>query len=243
MLLFVLLFSSKRMLKWLVITNLLCWAIYYVAVKLSFYSYGEFGNRYCLFFLPVWLVSIFLVAFGIKEIGFKLMYQKKSNRICGYIYMRRKIILGGMIAIAFAYCIIGWDTIKGNWTKEDIRGVVSTWYDVKGYNISTLVYYGALPGFSYYAEHNEEFEEYKKRIYENVVFMDRVFRDKTVTEYEEYFDDLYAGIWPDKLYFVASHISGDNDLATMIQCFTDRGYNSKEIYNANGGKLIYLIAN
>lgn len=71
--------------------------------------------------------------------------------------------------------------------------------------------------------------------------MRKVYRDKTVDEYKEYFDELYSGEWPDKLYLVASHISENNDLQTIIQCFIKQGYINCDVYTLFGIKLVYMI--
>lgn len=185
------------------------------------------------------MITLFLILYDIKNIAQKLL--KKNNRISCFIFDRKKFFSGGLIAIALVYCITGWDSVKVNWSKEDIRGVVASWYDVDGYNIPTLVYYGALPGFTYYVEHNTEYKEFETRIKNSVVPMRKVYRDKTVDEYKEYFDELYSGEWPDKLYLAASHISENDDLQTIIQCFIKQGYINYDVYTSFGAKLVYMI--
>lgn len=58
-------------------------------------------------------------------------------------------------------------------------------------------------------------------------------------EYKAYLNELYNGTLPDDLYLIASHIQG-KEVENIVQSFTDSGYVARDIYNKNGGMLIYL---
>lgn len=230
------LFLAKNWMKWLVVANIICWITYYGTVKLSFYSYGTFGDRYSLFFIPIWLVSFFMVLSETKEIIGGFLEKRETRKFFQSILDRRAVFSGICLALALVYCLNGWNSVKENWSKEDIRGVTDAWYSVEGYDISTLVYYASASGFSYYCEHDDR---YTDDIIDNVVFM-KWYRDRTVEEYTEYLDELFGENWPDSLYVVASHVR--SDLNTILQCFVDKGYISSDVYNGNEDKLIYVTS-
>lgn len=235
LLLFVLIFSKKKTMQFLVVANAVCWIVYYIAVKLSFYSYGSFGSRYNLFFIPVWLVSIFAIVGEFGTILRELLDKKSSQKIYNFLLERIKLLyIGICLSIAFVFCLTGWEVLKSNWEKEDIRGATDAWYNAKAYDSATLVYYGADSGFYYYCEHNSAFDENKL---DNVMLMGWN-RDKAKEEYISYLNKIYNKNWPEELYIVASHCS--DDLNTLVQCFTDSGYALNEVFNNTDAKLIRL---
>lgn len=232
----VFLFSSQKMIKYLILANILCFLLYYLAVKLSFYSYGEFGSRYNLFFIPVWIICAPIILGEMYNLWIPTAQNFTESKIGVFILERRFLYLGICVAIAFIYCSAQWDTtLKYNWQKEDIRDATAAWYDEKAYNGNTLVYYYACAGFYYYLEHNSA---YNSAYMNNITFMDYC-RNESEDEYIEYLNELYKDKWPEELYFIASHTV--NDVDTIIQCFTDSGYTAQDIFNSYGGRLVHLV--
>lgn len=225
----VLLFTKKKKIRWIGFANILCWLIYFMAVKLNYYNYGRFGNRHSLFFLPIWIVSITLYLWELKEIIFD--HLKKWNMKGNFSILEKKIIVDGiLISIAFGLIYNGWESIKPYWAKEDIRDATKKWYEVGAYNIDTLVYYASDAGFSYY---NKDYSFSK----EPKITIMGWYQNKTVEEYEEYITGLYNGNIPDELYLIG--IAWD-DLKIIVQSFVEQGYEATDVFYQRGGRLVYF---
>lgn len=225
-------------LKYLIVSNIVTFVIYYYSVASGAYAYGGFGNRYCNFLIPLWFITgIYLLDELIKVIP----QIKPINKLKNIQF----VTLGIVITLLVCWGLNGWDSLKNNWGKENIREATQAWYHNKGYESNTLVYYAADPGFAYYLQHNNKYNDsYLDNIVYQTLAVDTVgnkiaVRDRTEEYYINYYNQIYGeGKWPTNLYFVGSHIRGDLD--TMVLAFTDNGYTATDLYNARNGRLIYL---
>ena len=219
--------SKNVVVKWFSITNIIAWFLYYIAVKLGVYSYGNFGSRYNLFFIPVWIILIFSVATEFPSVLARYLPQK----------VEIKALLAG-VGICFILCFsyFGWTSkLQNNWRKtEDCRGVVKAWYEAGAEELNTIIYYGADCGFAYYVRQEKQYNESTEN---NVHYM-QWYRDKSEDEYKEYVDSIYEDGWPDELYVVVSHIR--DDLNTFLASIVSNGYEREDIYSNNNSYLIRL---
>ena len=210
--------------------NALSWLLYYFAVKAGIYadmSYGGFGNRYNLFFLPLWMVWIFLTAAECRRI---LSEEELLAR-----YDVPRLFAGVLAACVLCFCVGNWSgRIRDNWTKEDIRGAVYAWYLSGAAGKDTLVYYAANAGFAYYARMNPG---YTAQTEARTVYMPW-YSDRSEAEYRAYLDEVYGPEWPEEVYVAASHI-GD-DLGNLIGAFRAAGYAREFLYERNDGYLARL---
>lgn len=212
--------------RWMIVTNALTWLIYYFAVKLGFYSYGNFGERYNLFFIPLWVITVTAAGYEFYNILGSFEKIKKHEP--------QSIYLGVVLCFTISFCIWSWtEKIQPNWEKENNRAVVNAWYEQDAADSHTLVYYGASPGFAYYAAANDA---YTAETVRNVIYMPW-YRDKTAAEYTAYLNSIYGTKWPHELYIAATHY-GD-DLNTLANQLVNRGWVRADVYNS-GGLLIRL---
>ena len=219
---------GRTLTKLLVVANAITCIFYYIAVKLAVYSYGDFGNRYNLFFIPLWIVFIFAIGYEIYCILQKIELLKRFNT--------HTIFAGVTISLIVCYNVLSWDTmLRNNWSKQDIRGTVNEWYQYAVSEKNTFVYYGAGPGFSYYVRLNEQYDDKTEN---SVVYMDW-YVDKSVEEYVSYIDGVYGEHWPQEIYIVGALMM--DDFNTLIRAFTENAYVSEDIYNSSGGRLIKLV--
>lgn len=226
-----LIFGKQTITKLMILANVLCWLVYYVAVKFGIYSYGNFGRRYNLFFIPLWIVLFTVVCGDICLI--------LSDILRTRIY---KIPLLKGIFMVTCLCFLCYYTVF-NWTgklrfhayKSDIRGSVQEWYGQAAYEEATIVYYAAVPGFAYYVRQNEYYDEHTE---EGVSYM-AWLRDLNVDGYTSFVEAVYGTEWPEKVYIVASNYV--EDLDTLAECFTRKGYVREDLYDLHAGKLIYLF--
>lgn len=216
-----------------VCANALTWILYYFAVKLGLYadmSYGGFGNRYNLFFIPLWIPLAFILLWeGVRILDEEPVLSKRGiPTLC----------LGAGICFTLCGCLLSWNTrIAPNWVKDDIRTAVARWYDNDGPSAPTLVYYAANGGFAYYVRMTPGYTAHAE---DQVTYMPW-YDGRSGAEYREYLNGLYGTDWPDTLYIVSDH-SGE-DLNTILNEFRADGYDVDELYNYDeGSRLLRLTA-
>lgn len=226
-------FGKSKVIKMIVYANIGCWMCYYFMVKIGAYAYGNFGRRYSLFLIPMWIVLNYAVLFDVFSI---------LSQIHGILRQRIVLILKFGYAM-LCVCSILYCTIF-NWTKKlsehsyksDIRGPVYEWYAYNAYNCATLVYPAADPGFAYYVRHHQDYNEHTE---DNVVYM-KWNGDMSIEKYIAYIDSIYDNEWPSEIYIVAANYY-DDELNLLIDCFIQEGYQQEELYEIHYGKLIRLL--
>lgn len=224
-------FGKIKLVKYMILFNMITWLVYYFSVKAGMYSYGSFGNRYNLFFVPIWIILGFAVGIDFYFILKEHNFFRRWN-----IYGLQYWFVGIGVCIVFCYGGISWtEMLWDNWEKEDIRSVVETWYSEKGYEKDTLIYHWADSGFAFYIRQNSR---YNRHMEEKITYM-KWQRDKSVKGYMDYLNEIYTDDWPQECYLVASHFS--DDLNALIECFISKGYDMEEVYNTYQGKLIYMV--
>lgn len=219
------LIKGNRICRWLILVNFLTWILYYITVKVGVYSYGRFGERYNLFFIPLWVVSGVAVCITLYDVITKSRLQKWDIS---------SIYVGALLCCCVSFCFFAWTAkLQHNWGKENNKLIVDKWYEQNAQESNTLVYYGATPCFSYYVQQHDDYNETTE---DRVTYMS-FYRNKTDEEYAAYINSVYGMDWPEEIYIVLSHIKGDAE--TLIRQFTNRGYNRENLFDSNG-KLVRL---
>ena len=222
---------GRRPARAFVFANVLTWLFYYFAVKAGIYadmSYGGFGNRYNLFFLPLWIpYGVVILWESLRILSEEPFLEKRGVPT---------LLMGAALCFVFASCVISWNVrLSKNWIKDDIREAVYRWYDAGGPDETTLVYYAANGGFAYYVRMTPG---YTRETETRVTYMDW-YEAKSGDEYRAYFNELYGADWPPTLYIVSDH--HNNDLNTMLDEFRASGYDVEELYNYDeGARLLRL---
>lgn len=225
MILFVFIFSHNNKTKLLIAINLVTWILYYFSVKAKLYSYGNFGNRYNLFFIPMWIIMGF--AIGIEIYSIISQYNLKNIKFEWYY-------TGICICFVLCFSYLGWvSKLQNNWGKENCRGAVNAWYSAGADNSNTIVYYAADSGFAYYIRQSSNFTT---TIEANVNYM-YWYRDRSVDEYREYVNSVFGNTWPNEIYIVASHPR--DDMNVLVSSITNEGYNREDLYS-QGAYLLRL---
>ena len=197
------------------------WTVYFFAVETGLYSYGYFGNRYGIVFIPLWVVTFACCGFDLY------LFWKKCFGVPGAV-----IIASIFVLLCSTWCVKGWrEGISENWQKENNRDVVKMWIQNNSNETeNTLIYYRTGPGFTFYMQ------EYGRAIDENkVTYLG--YTGKTTAEASDSINKIYGEKWPDKLYILATHFS--DDYLTLLDMFEMYGYRKSVIYD-NMGQLIYL---
>ena len=222
---------GRRPARAFVLANVLTWLFYYFAVKAGIYadmSYGGFGNRYNLFFIPLWIpLGAVLLWECVRILAEEPFLDKRGVPV---------LVLGAALCFIGCSCVLSWNTrLSKNWIKDDIREAVYRWYDAGGPDETTLVYYAANGGFAYYVRMTPG---YTADTENRVTYMDW-YEARSGDEYHAYFDGLYGTDWPDTLYIVSDH--NNDDLNTMLHEFREAGYDVEELYNYDeGARLLRL---
>lgn len=219
----VLVFSKKSIVKLLILANILCWLIYFIAVKANVYSYGVVSIRHSLFFLILWIPLLFIILHELIK-----LVEEKFNNSC-----YSQFIGGTLFGILVIIFLTNSFVIKNNWKKQDIRGVVQIWNEKDCYKYPTMLWTGAESGFYYYAK---ELYKYPSDKFNNV-FMLRV-----PTKSEEalnYFYETFNHQWPQQIYLIASHFEDtDPSFRIIYDSLHNKGYSNEDLYNKDGGKLV-----
>lgn len=222
-------FSSRKIIKYLIISNAVTFLIYYFVVKTEIYAYGQFGVRWNLFFIPAWIILIAAVVFELLQIFKNIFFQKK------YLNNLYYICAGGCFAAIFCYGVIAWESsLKNNWTKDNIRGVTECWYNNQGFLSDTIVWYAADFGFSYYLQQNKQYDS----SFENrIKYFDYFYNDDAA--WDTYMNTMFENEIPEEMYFVAYFFDEDR-LSVFLNYLANQQYNVAEKYNQNGSRLYYI---
>ena len=193
------------------------WVVYYAVVRSGIYAYGDFGNRYSLFLLPIWTVLIVYLAYEAFALIRMLTFPWKKLAFRG--------ALGIFLAVQLGYCAYGFYRISIFDVKSDTRSVVRIWYDLEGYETPTYVVFGEAPSFTYYLTHDSRFRE---EYWDNIVFeYENVENDYDPEEYWEYFNDAYDGQLPERFYLSIGHEN------TLTEALREHGYTLEEKFLTN----------
>ncbi len=219
--LLVLMLSKKTHTRMLAAANIITWILYYFTVKFGLYSYGSFGSRYNLFFLPLWVISIFCFGYEL----YVLFRANAPEKLMNFSYL----YIGTCITLLVCFMASSWTLkLQQNWSKEDMRGAVDAWLKAGAQDSDTIVYYGSSSGFAYYLRQKDN---YSPEMEKNVHYMHWLY-EKTFEEFAEFVNSTYGNEWPKEIYIAATHIQKDLDI--LISIFTDEGYERKDLYTSNG---------
>ena len=193
------------------------WVIYYAVVRSGIYAYGDFGNRYSLFLLPVWIVLIVYLAYEAFALIGMLPFSWKKLAFRG--------ALGMLLAVQLGYCAYGFYRISIFDVKSDTRSVVRIWYDLEGYDVPTYVVFGEAPSFTYYLTHDNRFQE---EYWDDIIFeYENVENKYNAEEYWEYINDAWGGQLPNRFYLSIGHEN------TLTEALRQHGYNLEEKFLTN----------
>ena len=192
------------------------YVLYFAAVVCSFYGYNNwspdmvgadnFGERYSLFFAPLFVVtSVIGVYYGMQIFRSKIMW-----------------ILLRAVSIACVVFVCGTmvTTMRLGWTKSDVREATQSWYENGGPEVTTLVHDWTKGGFCFYLMHNVEFEE---EYSENIVLCDLWIRTASSQTMRERLKD--QGIFDlDRFYYVGPYVKYRDSYDTFCQVAQEEGY-------------------
>jgi hypothetical protein len=149
---FVLAFRSKRV----VIVTVWFWVsflVYSGFVRSGFYGYGQFGFRYTLILVPLFVLLIALtVAEPFHPPKWPARVPRALVHAVGVLAFVAALATMGLSAYSLPNRTLSQATRPGfAWPEtEDVREVVQYWLANKEPQDPTYVYYGAVPAFRYY---------------------------------------------------------------------------------------------
>ena len=210
------------------------WIIFYIAVACSFYGYNgwiqsygteNMGERYGLFFVPLWVVTL---CYGIYVFSGWLKIKLDINIFKGY-----------MILLIIAMCVyIGIEvkvSYSGGYFKEDIREISSVWYENKLYEKKTLVHEWSDAVFHFYLTHNDNYQEkYQNNIINTEMWIRSAGYDGMKTKFEE------MGIFGlEEFYYISPAQEWEENTSVFEQLMQDSGYEIKALWKGKS-ELLYL---
>lgn len=193
------------------------WIIYYIIVRSGLYAYGDFGNRYSLYLLPVWFVAVvYLIYESVRFISALHFKHKKLVLNMGICFI---------LVIAMGYCTYGFYRVQLHWAKSDTRSVVDLWYEEKGFDTPTYVIFGEAPSFTYYLTHDSRFDQ---KYMDDITFEYENKETKLgADEYWDYFVEKYQGQPPEEFYLSIGH---ENSLTDALR---QKGYTLETEFISN----------
>lgn len=218
--------TKRKELKMFINCNIGIYLIYYVLTTLNFYAYGWFGNRYNLFILPIWFILIVTMLYEfvqtVVESGHE--WRKKASLVMQV----------GLVLAALVFSCYGVKRIDDHWMKMDLRSVVSTWYEQKGYEIPTYVNFHQRYPFVYYFTHDEAFSEDK---WDNVYCSQNLESlNYSPSEWVKFLEtEVYPDGLPKQLYVVSGQVD------TIARALESYGYTMEEQVDTTA-ELILLTA-
>lgn len=218
----------------LLITILVSWTCYFIAVACSFYGYNNWsgalgtyniGGRYALFFIPVVLLTL---VDGVRLFLDWVREKRKS------IY---KILAGTVLAYAIVFCGIGVVKLDFvNWNKGDVRELVSAWYEADAYTSNTLVHQWEDAVFQFYLIHDQEYDEsFQEQIYAAEIWI----RTAEYSEMKEKLGEMgYLDM--DEFYYICPVKQYTDSYQAFIDVMEDHGFEIKRVYEENTA-LLHLV--
>ncbi len=226
-------FSFKRLL-YPFLSLLISWICYFFAVCSSFYgikiwdtdSVGSMnlGGRYSFFFIPL-VVIILTIGLGLLTDTVKTRFKAVAT----------------ITVIASAICCLlscSYEinrTVTNNEHKigDDVRELVSIWYDRELYNSDTLIYQWDSPLFSYYLTHDDRYQEsYSSSIETTDLWITTANYDDMQTRLSD-----MGYLSADDFYYVTS---STKDNPVFIAVMKDAGYEVDEILFSGESVLVHL---
>lgn len=221
---FVIVFGKNRPLKHLLFANTASWLLYYILVKLNIYAYGGFGNRYNVFFVPVWFVSMVLTV--CESVKILKEYFRKKYAAYGLLII---VMLAALLLAA-----LNLRKMPHVFEKSHTREAVNTWYDMEGYRTFTYVCFGENVSFEYYLTHHKDYrEEYKANVYMETGNENVDTSEKKPEEYISLIKEKCGGTMPEKLFVSTGNRFG------VVRALEAYGYTADSVYETNT-TLYYL---
>lgn len=216
--------SKEKNFRYLNLSFIVVWLIYYLFAKAGFYAYGKFANRYELFLYP-----IFIVVFGVSLFSFiKRIWESKNKFI--------KTVVICLCSVLFLnLCVNELKYIEKNWMKDNYRGLVNYWYSNECYNKPSIIYYELRQGFGYYFLHDKRY----KKEYENSFIVQPWSRGAEFADYQKFFEESFKGEYPDSFYFCIGH-NYNKDAVLIALAFMSFGYETKEVYFSKDVQILLL---
>jgi uncharacterized membrane protein len=235
--------NEDRRIKYVGLSTIITYMLYYMAVRCGVYAHGSFGSRYSLAVLPVVLVGAGLSLYAL----FLIVQNRIQKKGIKFAYVHIALIL---ILLSF-HNYSNWLTIQKNWGKEDVRAGLNLWLDETNGKDEIYVYYAATSVFAFYAKNLDL--DYGKEAIANWKNWGAGI-DPETTQYKNYHygesmrgqDTAYvknsirksfSDNMPDSLWFMLSHIHPDNQ--TYMDAFSELGY-GYQVYRWADARLLRL---
>lgn len=220
--------NKNKVVIYLLLSSTISWFLFYWVVKLGLYSYGVFGYKWGLFITPLWLLT-FIVSISEFISNLRLSTNKS-------IQIAKSFVLTIVTSLTLFYCFLGVFAVYYHWEKENTKGIIQKWYQIKAYKNLTIISYGAGYGFQYYLENNPKYKKMSE--HKKVIYMPWL-QELKYEDYKKFFEDsLKIDFKTPIVYFCFAHTF--DDVYTILKVFLDKGYQPKQIYNSYDGYIYKL---
>ena len=208
--------EKKEITNSIIVINILIWMLFYILVKCKYYAYTPyiqgFGNRYAIFFFPIWAVSLSILLY------FSVQSYWKSCRIW-------KLGKYAIVCACVMYVALNGYYIMNNWIKDDTREATQAWYEIGAYDETTIVDGRSDCIFQYYLLHDEMYDE---KYQDNLILAAYWTYEKfPIPEMQRQLNELFEGDFPQSFYYIVGKTDYiDSILAAIEGC----GYTGESIY-------------
>lgn len=209
--------------QYLVVVSIISYSLYFLAVLFTFYGYNSWeesrgtfnlGRRYCLFLLPLFIVTII---YGLYVLIEPCRKAKKVNY---------KLLLCAMGSVLLIFSSLNVVNLEIGWKKDDIRDVVQLWYDNTGYEVTTVVHDWSDANFQFYVMHDDR---YSTKFQSKILEAGSWIRNANEDEMRENLQKMGVFNLPE-FYYVGPYTQYPNSYNTFCTVMEDAGYTIETVY-------------
>ena len=225
------------------ITAILTYTLYYIGIRTGFYARGDIGNRYALLLLPVLFFCFCISASQLFQTT--QSYLKKIN--IKLVWVSVALVL----SLLTIHNYKNWLAIRQNWIFQNVRDTLDLWISETNAEDDLFIYYAAVPAFMYYAElrgldyADEKMHMAASRGFlrenhnHNNFFYSENIRGRDADYVKNSINQCFDNNMPNSLWFIASHARED-DYQIYINAFTELGF-GYQVYRWPDARLLRLF--
>ena len=223
---------QPRRLLFPVLSNIVAWMLYFAAVCCSFYGYNNWlptsigsmnlDSRYSFFLIPGLVITL-VTGLGIVVNWAEEKFQKRNN-----------LLTAVAIVCLAVFCLNAAYKVETNeQKKDDVREIVSVWYECGGFASKTIVHHWDHALFDYYVTHDDR---YIKKYSDTIEF---AYLWTPLGEHDELMKKIHNSqlLSLDEYYYITPGLKAPfitpellENTPAVLSALTNAGYRIERVY-------------